>query len=41
MKKKNNDNETEATDEILKKLSMNFPKIKFFYTFGLPPPVLI
>ena len=27
--KKNNDNETKATDEILKKLSMNFSNIKF------------
>ena len=39
--KKNNDNETKATDEILKKLSMNFSNIKFFYTFRLPPPVPI
>ena len=39
--KKNNDNETKATDEILKKLSMNFSNINFFYTFRLPPPVPI
>ena len=39
--KKNNDNETKATYEILKKLSMNFLNIKFFYTFRLPPPVPI
>ena len=39
--KKNNDNETKATDDILKKLSMNFSNIKLFYTFRLPPPVLI
>ena len=39
--KKNNDNEVEAADEILKKLSMNFSNIKFFYTFRLPPPVPI
>ena len=39
--KKNNDNETKATYEILKKLSKNSSNIKFFYTFRLPPPVLI
>ena len=39
--KKNSDNETEATDELLNKLSMNFSNIKFFYTFRLPPPVPI
>ena len=39
--KKNNYNETEATDELLKKLTMNFSNIEFFYTFRLPPPVLI
>ena len=39
--RKNNDNETKATDEILKKLSMNFSNIKIFYTFRLPPPVPI
>ena len=40
-KEKKNNNETKATDEILKKLSMNFSNIKFFYTFRLPPPVPI
>ena len=39
--RKNNDNKAKATDKILKKLSMNFSNIKIFYTFRLPPPVLI
>ena len=33
-----NDNETKATDEILKRIISN---IKNFYTFRLPPPVSI
>ena len=33
-----NENETKATDEILKRIISN---IKNFYTFRLPPPVLI
>ena len=33
-----NDNETKATDEILKRIISNF---KNFYTFRLPPPVSI
>ena len=38
---KNDDNETKATDEIVKKISLNFSNIKIFYTFRLPPPVSI
>ena len=33
-----NDNETKATDEILKRIISN---IKNFFTFRLPPPVLM
>ena len=39
--KEKKNNETKATDKILKKLSMNFSNIKFFYTFRLHPPVPI
>ena len=34
-----NDNETKATDEILKKIISQI--LKIFYTFRLPPPVSI